>query len=177
VIRIPEDVAFDDILSVVLSEIVNRQAVAISRAQQIHDSFLDIVLAGGGLADIVAKLGELVPAAAIIVVDDAGQVLAESRSGEARRLLSEGALRMARAGCASACWPRVNVGRARSRPATPTTCWRRCRPARCATATSWRCACQCHPGAPGVAWPQRPGIGAMNLAGCRLPIRPRAAHG
>jgi purine catabolism regulator len=89
VIRIPENVAFDDILSVVLSEIVNRQAVAISRAQQIHDSFLDIVLGGGALADIVAKLGELVAAAAIIVVDDAGQVLAESRSGGARRLLRE----------------------------------------------------------------------------------------
>jgi PucR family transcriptional regulator, purine catabolism regulatory protein len=89
VIRIPENVAFDDILSVVLSEIVNRQAVAISRAQQIHDSFLDIVLGGGALADIVAKLGDLVAAAAIIVVDDAGQVLAESRSGGARRLLRE----------------------------------------------------------------------------------------
>jgi len=89
VIRIPEEVAFDDILSVVLSEIVNRQATAISRAQQIHDSFLDIVLCGGALADIVTKLGELVPGAAIIVVDDAGQVLAESRSGEARRLLAE----------------------------------------------------------------------------------------
>jgi len=89
VIRIPEDVAFDDILSVVLSEIVNRQAMAISRAQQIHDSFLDIVLGGGALADIVAKLGELVAPAAIIVVDDAGQALAESRSPEARRLLRE----------------------------------------------------------------------------------------
>jgi purine catabolism regulator len=89
VIRIPENVAFDDILSIVLSEIVNRQAVAISRAQQIHDSFLDIVLGGGALADIVAKLGELVAAAAIIVVDDAGQVLAESRSGGARKLLRE----------------------------------------------------------------------------------------
>lgn len=89
VIRIPEDVAFDDILSVVLSEIVNRQAMAISRAQQIHDSFLDIVLGGGALADIVAKLGELVPAAAIIVVDDAGQVLAESRTGQARQQLRE----------------------------------------------------------------------------------------
>jgi PucR family transcriptional regulator, purine catabolism regulatory protein len=92
VIRIPEDVAFDDILSVVLSEIVNRQAMAISRAQQIHDSFLDIVLGGGALADIVAKLGELVAAAAIIVVDDAGQVLAESRWPEARRLLNEAEL-------------------------------------------------------------------------------------
>ena len=89
VIRIPEDVAFDDILSVVLSEIVNRQAMAISRAQQIHDSFLDIVLGGGALADIVAKLGELVPAAGIIVVDDAGQVLAESRTGQAPQQLRE----------------------------------------------------------------------------------------
>jgi PucR family transcriptional regulator, purine catabolism regulatory protein len=88
-IQIPEDVAFDDILSIVLSEIVNRQAVAISRAQQIHDSFLDIVLGGGALADIVSKLAELVAAAAIIVVDDAGQVLAESRSGGARRLLRD----------------------------------------------------------------------------------------
>ncbi len=91
-IRIPEDVAFDDILSVVLSEIVNRQAMAISRAQQIHDSFLDIVLGGGALADIVAKLGELVAPVAIVVVDEAGQVLAESRSPEARRLLSEAGL-------------------------------------------------------------------------------------
>jgi purine catabolism regulator len=92
VIRIPDDVAFDDILSVVLSEIVNRQAMAISRAQQIHDSLLNIVLGGGALADIVAKLGELVTAAAIIVVDEAGQVLAESRSAEARRLLTEAEL-------------------------------------------------------------------------------------
>jgi hypothetical protein len=99
VIRIPEDVAFDDILSVVLSEIVNRQAMAISRAQQIHDSFLDIVLGGGALADIVAKLGELVPAAAIVVVDDAGQVLAESRTGQARRQLREADLNLPGLAC------------------------------------------------------------------------------
>ena len=89
VIRIPEEVAFDDILSVVLSEIVNRQATAISRAQQIHDSFLDIVLGGGALADIVAKLGELVAGAAIIVVDDAGHILADSLSAQACQLLAD----------------------------------------------------------------------------------------
>jgi PucR family transcriptional regulator, purine catabolism regulatory protein len=92
VIRIPEEVAFDDILSVVLSEIVNRQATAISRAQQIHDSFLDIVLGGGALADIVTKLGELVAGASIIVTDDAGQVLADSLSADARRILADAEL-------------------------------------------------------------------------------------
>jgi len=92
VIRIPEEVAFDDILSVVLSEIVNRQATAISRAQQIHDSFLDIVLGGGALADIVTKLGELVGGASIIVTDDTGQVLADSLSAEARRMLADAEL-------------------------------------------------------------------------------------
>jgi PucR family transcriptional regulator, purine catabolism regulatory protein len=92
VIRIPEAVAFDDILSVVLSEIVNRQATAISRAQQIHDSFLDIVLGGGALADIVTKLAELVAGASIIVMDDAGQVLADSLSADARRILADAEL-------------------------------------------------------------------------------------
>src|SRR5215471_15790963 len=37
---------------------------------------------------------------------------------------------MTRAGFVSGCWPMAHPGLAGSRPATPTTCWLRCRPAR-----------------------------------------------
>lgn len=77
VIDIPTAVAFDDLLSQVLSHIVNRQAAALARAKEIHDGLLEIFLGGGDLDDIVTELSAALRGAGVICVDIAGSVLAE----------------------------------------------------------------------------------------------------
>ncbi|HEX6443692.1 MAG TPA: PucR family transcriptional regulator ligand-binding domain-containing protein [Streptosporangiales bacterium] len=77
IIDIPEAVAFDDLLSHVLSQIVNRQAAALAYAKEIHEALLHIFLGGGGLDDIARELSAALDGAGVICVDPAGRVLAE----------------------------------------------------------------------------------------------------
>ncbi|EQD85381.1 PucR family transcriptional regulator [Saccharopolyspora erythraea D] len=93
IVRIPEHVAFDDILSRVFSDIVNRQAATIARAQEIHSSFLHIVLAGGQLPEIAAKLSELLGGVAVFVVDEDGRTRASVHDADQLdRLVAAGLL-------------------------------------------------------------------------------------
>jgi purine catabolism regulator len=77
IIDIPEAVAFDDLLSHVLSQIVNRQAAALTYAKEIHEALLRIFLGGGGLDDIARELSAALDGAGVICVDTAGRVLAQ----------------------------------------------------------------------------------------------------
>lgn len=88
-IRIPADVSFDDILGLVLSEIVNRQNAALSRVQEILDSFLEVVLAGRGLGDIVTKLSDLLGGALVVVSDEIGHILTPELDSEQLTMLRE----------------------------------------------------------------------------------------
>ncbi|MBO0878289.1 MAG: PucR family transcriptional regulator ligand-binding domain-containing protein, partial [Pseudonocardia sp.] len=93
IVEIPEDVAFDDILSQVLSDIVNRQAATIARAKEIHDAFLQIVLTGGQLPEIAAQLSELLSRATVLVADADGRRIAMAHlDGRRDRLLELGLL-------------------------------------------------------------------------------------
>lgn len=78
IIDIPEAVPFDDLLTQVLSRIVNRQAAVLARTQQIHEALLHIVLGGGGLDDIVRELSAALGGAGVICLDAAGLVLAQA---------------------------------------------------------------------------------------------------
>jgi purine catabolism regulator len=77
-IVIPPEIRFDDILTHAFSTIVNRQAAALARAQEIHTSFLDISLSGGGLAELARKLASLLNGASVAFLDLSGAVLADS---------------------------------------------------------------------------------------------------
>jgi purine catabolism regulator len=72
---IPERIRFDDILSRAFGIIVNRQAAALARAQEIHHSFLEITLSGGGLDELAHKLSALLGDASIVITDPMGVVL------------------------------------------------------------------------------------------------------
>ena len=89
VVRIPKDVRFDDILSLVMSKIMNRQSAALLRAKEIHDTFLEVVLAGGRLVDITGRLSELLGGALVVVSDEVGRVLAPDLSDAERSWLKE----------------------------------------------------------------------------------------
>lgn len=87
IIDIPEAVAFDDLLSHVLSHIANRQAAALARAQEIHEALLRIFLGGGDLDDIARELSIALGGAGVICVDVAGRVLAEAAAEPHWRVL------------------------------------------------------------------------------------------
>ncbi len=74
---IPEEVRFDDILTRAFTTIVNRQASALARAQEIHSSFLDISLSGGGLGELARRLSSLLGDASVAFTDTRGALLAD----------------------------------------------------------------------------------------------------
>src|SRR5262249_29976442 len=82
IVVIPAASPLDDVLSQAFETIVNRQAAALARRQQIHDAFLRIALAGGGLARLCDELAGFLPGADVVICDPAGYPLAATtRSG------------------------------------------------------------------------------------------------
>lgn len=76
-VELPEDLRFDDVLHEVLTGMLEEQYRQVARSEQLHRTFLDLVVAGRGLHDISAGLSQLVglPTA---IVDLSGNVLAAS---------------------------------------------------------------------------------------------------
>jgi len=82
VIELPPESSFNEIISSVLSVILNEQSLRLQRAAQIHDRFTQIALGGGGLREIALVLEELVGRPALIV-DQHGAPLTGSSDGAA----------------------------------------------------------------------------------------------
>lgn len=82
-LAIPTELAFDDILSVVLSEIANRQAQTLMRARQVHDVLLRASLAGG-LEAVVGELSRTLDWPGVWCVDHRDILLAESCATDLR---------------------------------------------------------------------------------------------
>ncbi|MER7131702.1 PucR family transcriptional regulator [Streptosporangium saharense] len=80
-IQLPDDVGFDDILNQVLTDILNRQAAALARAEEAHRALVQVVLAGGGLREVTEEVAGLL-GAAVAVLDGTGQVLAAAGPAE-----------------------------------------------------------------------------------------------
>ncbi len=76
IVVIPPTSPLDDVLSQTFETIVNRQAAALARRQQIHDAFLRVALTGGGLARLSGELAEILPGADVMICDQAGYPLA-----------------------------------------------------------------------------------------------------
>ncbi|MBB5082940.1 PucR family transcriptional regulator [Nonomuraea endophytica] len=74
-IILPNDVGFDDILNQVLTDILNRQAAVLARAEEAHRALVQVVLAGGGLNEVTAEVAALLDVA-VAAVDGSGRVLA-----------------------------------------------------------------------------------------------------
>ncbi|TMR91166.1 PucR family transcriptional regulator [Nonomuraea basaltis] len=74
-ILLPNDVGFDDILNQVLTDILNRQAAVLARAEEAHRALVQVVLAGGGLNEVTAEVAQLLDVS-VAAVDGAGHLLA-----------------------------------------------------------------------------------------------------
>lgn len=77
VLLLPDDVAFDDLLRAVLSEVLHRRSALLERNEQVHRALMAVVLEGGGLDELVATLGTQIGALALVTTTD-GRVLAGS---------------------------------------------------------------------------------------------------
>jgi PucR family transcriptional regulator, purine catabolism regulatory protein len=84
IVVIPPASPLDDVLSQTFETIVNRQAAALARRQQIHDAFLRVALTGGGLARLSGELAEILPGADVVICDPAGYPLAATTRSAAQ---------------------------------------------------------------------------------------------
>ena len=77
VLLLPDDVAFDDLLSAVLREVLHRRSALLERNEQVHRALMAVTLEGGGLDELVQTLANRVGALALVTTTD-GRVLAGS---------------------------------------------------------------------------------------------------
>ncbi|GAA3260429.1 PucR family transcriptional regulator ligand-binding domain-containing protein [Nonomuraea helvata] len=87
-ILLPNDVGFDDILNQVLTDILNRQAAVLARAEEAHRALVQVVLAGGGLNEVTAEVAQLLDVS-VAAVDGSGRVLASSGAADQVAVLRE----------------------------------------------------------------------------------------
>jgi len=76
-IELPPASSFNEIISSVLSVILNEQSLRLQRAAEIHDRLTNIVLGGGGLREIAVTVAELMNRA-VVIVDQHGAVVTGS---------------------------------------------------------------------------------------------------
>ncbi len=83
-IALPATVAFDDVMSEVFGQLVDRQAAALNVADQLHRVLTAIVLEGGDLPQIAAEFATLFDVAVLICTPD-GRVQTIAGDAEALR--------------------------------------------------------------------------------------------
>jgi len=81
IIRLPPGVTFDELLTEAFTLILNRHAEKLARSERIHRAFLQTVLRGEGLDEIVRDLAGLLDTP-IVILSPRGDVLASARLDE-----------------------------------------------------------------------------------------------
>ena len=80
-LELPPETSFNDIITGVLTAILDRQAARLRRSAGIRDRFMRIVLSGGGQSRIAEALAESI-GHAVLIVDPGGLLLARSSRAE-----------------------------------------------------------------------------------------------
>ena len=70
VLLLPDGVAFDDLLSAVLSDVLNRQSTILERSELVHRALVGVVLDGGGLDELVNELHGLIGGLTFVTTPD-----------------------------------------------------------------------------------------------------------
>lgn len=106
VLALPEHVSFDEVLTEVLTDLVNRQARTLARAEEVHRRLVGIVLGGGGLPELAAGTAEALGVAVMVTAPDGRPLATVGAPDEpeavpcARLTDSTGRLRIEDADCA-----------------------------------------------------------------------------
>jgi purine catabolism regulator len=76
ILRLPDGVAWNEVLAELFSELLDQQATVLARADALHRAISAIVLAGGGLPQIADEVSRLLSCVVLITTPD-GRVLAD----------------------------------------------------------------------------------------------------
>jgi purine catabolism regulator len=91
VLRLPDGVAFDEVLSEIYTRLLDQQAQVLAQADALHRAISAIVLAGGGLPQIAVEVSRLLDCVVLITTPD-GRVLADEGGGLHRAMLESASL-------------------------------------------------------------------------------------
>ncbi len=93
VLLLADDVAFDDLLNAVLSDVLNRQSTILERSELVHRVLVGVVLDGGGLDELVNELHRLIGGLAFVTTPD-GRVLTFRGDESTQAIFDQGDLFM-----------------------------------------------------------------------------------
>jgi purine catabolism regulator len=74
---VPDTAGFDEVLTQVFTNVVSERASLLERSEEVQRHLVDIVLSGGGVAEVTASVADLVGGVAMITTAD-GRVLSEA---------------------------------------------------------------------------------------------------
>src|SRR4051794_28131800 len=87
ILRLPDRVAFDEVLSDVFGQLIDQQNQVLAQADALHRAISAIVLGGGGLTEIAGEVSRLLDCVVLITTPD-GRVLADEGPAEHRGALA-----------------------------------------------------------------------------------------
>jgi purine catabolism regulator len=88
VLLMPDGIGFDDVLTSVLTSILNRQAAVLHRSEAAHKALIAVVLEGGGLGEVAQQVAAMLGGPTFVTTAD-GRVLAEAGDPEALTAAAE----------------------------------------------------------------------------------------
>ncbi|MFL6161479.1 MAG: PucR family transcriptional regulator [Jatrophihabitantaceae bacterium] len=87
ILRLPDRVAFDEVLSDIFGQLIDQQNQVLAQADALHRAISAIVLGGGGLTEIAGEVSRLLDCVLLITTPD-GRVLADEGPAEHRGALA-----------------------------------------------------------------------------------------
>jgi purine catabolism regulator len=86
IVVVPDEVGFDDVLTQVFTSVVSERASLLERSEEVQAQLVQIVLTGGGVAEVAASVSELFGGLAMITTAD-GRVICDVGDPEQRESL------------------------------------------------------------------------------------------
>jgi len=83
---VPDEVGFDDVLTQVFTSVVSERASLLERSEEVQAQLVQIVLTGGGVAEVAASVSELFGGLAMITTAD-GRVICDVGDPDQRESL------------------------------------------------------------------------------------------
>ena len=91
ILRLPDQIAFDEVLPGVFGQLLDQQNQVLAQADALHRAISAIVLGGGGLSEIAGEVSRLLTGVVLITTPD-GRVLADAGPSEQRAGLAAAGL-------------------------------------------------------------------------------------
>ncbi len=86
VIVVPDSTGFDEVLTQVFTSVVSERASMLERGEEVQRHLVDIVLTGGGVAEVADSVSELFGGLALVTTAD-GRVVSETGTSEQQEVL------------------------------------------------------------------------------------------